>query len=153
MTDTPTRRRVLALSLALPAAALAGTRALAGPGVYTDWGVAIRGADPVAYFTEGAPVEGSARHILEWRGSTWHFASPANRDRFAADPLAYAPQFDGWCAWAVSRGKLASTDPTAWSIHEGQLYLNYSHAVQRRWLRDVPGNAARAHDRWPALAA
>jgi len=70
--------------------------------VYTEDGLAIRGHDPVAYFTEGRPVRGSAEHVAEWNGATWQFASAQNRDAFLADPEAYAPQFGGFCAWAVA---------------------------------------------------
>ena len=114
-------------------------------------GTAIRGTDPVAYFTEGRPVEGSSDFTHEWNGATWRFASAENRDRFAADPEAYAPQFGGYCAWAVSQGYTASTDPEAWDIVDGKLYLNYSKSVQEQWHRDVPGNIAAGNRNWPKV--
>ena len=86
-----------------------------------------------------------------WRGATWHFASDANRALFEADPLAFAPQYGGWCAWAVAEGYTASTVPDAWSIVDGRLYLNFSRSVQRRWERDIPGNIARADANWPGV--
>jgi YHS domain-containing protein len=105
----------------------------------------------VAYFTEGEPVEGSADHELEWNGATWRFASTANLAAFQADPEAFAPQFGGYCAWAVSQGYTASTDPTAWRVVDGKLYLNYSHNIQRRWEQDVPGNIAKGDANWPKV--
>ncbi|MEO1533113.1 MAG: YHS domain-containing (seleno)protein [Pseudomonadota bacterium] len=129
--------------LGRPGAAQAGT-------VFVDFGVAIRGADPVAFFTEGKAVEGFSRHKLEWQGATWQFASAANRERFAADPAAYAPQYGGWCAWAMTRSDLAPTDPTAWLISDGKLYLNYNAGTERRFKRDVPGNIAKANAAWEA---
>ena len=84
-------------------------------------------------------------------GAAWRFANAANRDAFAADPEAYAPQFGGYCAWAVSEGYTASTVPEAWRIVDGKLYLNYSRRIQSRWERDIPGNIARGTANWPDL--
>ena len=114
-------------------------------------GVAIDGTDPVAYFTEGAPIEGSSAFTHDWNGATWRFASAENRDRFAADPEAFAPQYGGYCAWAVSQGYTASTDPEAWKIVDGKLYLNYSKGVQERWEGDVAGNIAKGDANWPTV--
>ena len=114
-------------------------------------GAAIRGYDPVAYFNDSKPVRGSDEFTAEWNGATWHFASAENRDSFVADPNAFAPQYGGYCAWAVSRGYLASTDPQAWEVYEGKLYLNYSRRVHRRWSRDIPGNVAKGNSNWPAV--
>ena len=119
--------------------------------VYSDDGLAIRGFDPVAYFEQARPVRGSERFSHEWMGTTWRFATRDHRDAFAADPEAYAPQYGGYCAWAVSRGDTASIDPQAWRIVDGKLYLNYSPRIQRRWERDVPGNIDRADVNWPRL--
>lgn len=144
------RRTALALfagALLVPAA-WAGARAQS---LFTHEGVAIRGTDPVAYFTEGRPTPGSPDFAAEWGGATWHFASGANRSRFLADPEAYAPQYGGFCAWAVSEGYTAPIDPEAWRIVEGRLYLNYNRSVQRRWEADIPGHIARADANWPGL--
>lgn len=143
---TPTRRLLLALPLAiaLPFPALAEQ-------VFTSWGVAIRGTAPVAYFTEGRPVEGSSDFTADWNGAEWRFVSAENRDKFVATPEAYAPQYGGFCAWAVSQGYTASTDPDAWRIVDGKLYLNYSLGVQRQWEGDIPGNISKADANWPGL--
>ncbi len=113
------------------------------------FGSAISGTDPVAYFTEGRPVEGSSNFKHDWNGATWRFASAENRDLFAASPEKYAPQYGGYCAWAVSQGYTASTDPEAWKIVDGKLYLNYSKSVQETWEQDVPGNIATGDRNWP----
>jgi YHS domain-containing protein len=120
--------------------------------VYVQDAVAIAGADPVAYFTEGAYVPGSAEFTHEWSGATWQFASAANRDTFASNPAQYAPQYGGFCAWAVSQGYTAAIDPTAWTIVDDKLYLNYDANIQSRWERDIPGNIAQADANWPAVA-
>ena len=114
-------------------------------------GVAIKGTDPVAYFTDKKPVEGLSDISYKWRGAEWRFKSAANRDTFAAAPEKYAPQFGGYCAWAVSQGSTAGIDPDAWSIVDGALYLNYSSAIQARWSQDIPGNIAKAEANWPGV--
>jgi YHS domain-containing protein len=122
--------------------------------IYTEDGIAIRGTDPVAYFTEGRPVPGSAAHSHDWSGATWHFSSAENRDRFAADPEAYAPAYGGYCAWAVAaKGSLATTQPENWAIVDGRLFLNFNDAVQAMWNEDIPGFIAEGDRRWPEVAA
>ena len=113
--------------------------------------VAIKGADPVAYFKEGRAVEGKSAFTHKWQGANWRFKDAANRDAFAAAPEKYAPQFGGYCAWAVSQGYTASIDPEAWSIVDGKLYLNYSKGVPARWSKDIPGNIAKGEANWPAV--
>jgi hypothetical protein len=114
-------------------------------------GVAIKGTDPVAYFTDKKPVEGLSDISYKWRGAEWRFKSAANRDTFAAAPEKYAPQFGGYCAWAVSQGYTATIDPAAWSIVDGRLYLNYSKGVQSQWSEDIPGNIALGRKNWPGV--
>ena len=121
------------------------------PRVHAPGGLAIAGHDPVAYFREGRPVKGRAEHAIEWNGATWRFASAANRAAFANDPDAYAPQFGGYCSYAVSRGYTASTDPEAWTVQGGKLYLNYSRNVRAIWSRDMAGNIARGNANWPGV--
>jgi hypothetical protein len=121
--------------------------------VFAERGLAVRGTDVVAYFTEGRPVAGRPEFTHAWGGATWRFASAANRDLFAGDPARYAPAYGGFCAYAVSEGYTAPIDPAAWRIVEGRLYLNYDRATQRTWERDIPGRIARADANWPRLAA
>jgi YHS domain-containing protein len=116
-------------------------------------GLALHGYDAVAYFTDQKAIEGSPRFTFEWNGATFRFASAANRDRFAASPEAYAPQFGGYCAWAVSRNYTADIDPNAFDIVNGKLYLNYSRMVQLRWKVDRSGNIRKAAQNWPKLVA
>ena len=121
------------------------------PAIFTEDSVAIRGADPVAYFTEKRYVPGSADFTYEWADATWQFASAENRDVFALNPEQYAPQYGGFCAWAVAEGYTASVDPNAWEIVDGKLYLNYDARIQRRWQQDIPGNVVRANENWPEV--
>lgn len=129
----------------------AGTALAVDPVFSTYLGGAIRGYDPVAYFTEGRPVKGKRSHRAEWMGATWSFASEENRKLFESDPEKYVPRYGGYCAWAVSRGYTASIDPDAWSIVDGALYLNYSLGVRDQWSQDVPGNIAKGDANWPVL--
>jgi YHS domain-containing protein len=114
-------------------------------------GLALRGHDPVAYFTQGAPAKGRPEHRAEYKGSTFLFATPAHRDAFVADPARYAPQYGGFCAFGLAGGYKAAIDPEAWSIVDGKLYLNYNRAVQQQWSADVPGFIAKADRHWPAV--
>ena len=86
-----------------------------------------------------------------WQNVIWRFASAAHRDEFSRSPERFAPQFGGYCAWAVSRGYTADIDPEAWRIVDGKLYLNYSKRVQRMWEEDIAGNIAKAHEHWPGV--
>ncbi len=147
------RRTFLLAAIALTVPQIASRSAYAGqdPVYQSFFGTAIDGTDPVSYFEEGRPIEGDSAFTHEWNGATWRFASTANRDRFAAEPEAYAPQYGGYCAWAVSQGYTASTDPEAWAIVDRKLYLNYSLSVQEKWERDIPGNIASAEKNWPSV--
>ena len=120
--------------------------------VHQTWtGKAIDGYDPVAYFTNGGPTEGVKDFQYEWNDATWYFVSEENLEKFKASPEKYAPQYGGYCAWAVSQGYTASTDPEAWDIHDGKLYLNYSKSVQQTWLQDKVNNIVAGDKNWPGL--
>ena len=121
------------------------------PPVFADGDGVIRGYDPVAYFTAGEPVKGSDQYIAEWQGATFKFASAENLSLFQTDPAKYAPQYGGYCAYAVSKGATASTAPEAWTVVDGKLYLNYSLEVRNRWREDIPGNIAAANENWPGV--
>lgn len=120
--------------------------------VYSDFfGHAIQGYDPVAYFTQSKPVEGDSQYQYEWNGAKWRFANDENLQAFKANPEQYAPQYGGYCAWAVSQGYTAKVDPEAWTIDNGKLYLNYNRSVRDKWLKDTQGNIAKADRNWPTL--
>lgn len=95
--------------------------------------VAIKGFDTVAYFTEQIPVQGDARFSFIWNGAKWYFSSAENMEKFKAAPERYAPQFGGYCSFAVSKGYTADGDPQAWKIVDDKLYLNYNKEVQKMW--------------------
>lgn len=117
-------------------------------------GVAIGGTDPVAYFTERKPVMGLSTYAADWNGAAWHFASAENRDAFAAAPERFAPQYGGFCAWAVAaRKKLYSTQPENWTIEAGKLYLNYNDNIQTKWEQNKQGFIVDGDRFWPALSS
>jgi YHS domain-containing protein len=131
--------------------ALQAWAGLVEPVSKTRQGVAAKGYDVVAYFKQAQPVMGSAQYSTSWMGATWWFSNAGNRDAFQTHPEQYAPQFGGYCAWAVSNGYTAEVDPEAWKIIDGKLYLNYSKDVQKKWAQDVQKRIADANRNWPGL--
>lgn len=148
-----TRRRFLAVSaLSLPAATfLTGPAMASKPPVFSSGGIAINGFDPVAYFTMSKPVKGDAALSSDWNGASLLFSSAESKATFDADPETYTPKYGGYCAYAVSKGATAPTDPEAWTVHKGRLYLNFSVDVRSIWRQDIPGNVTRADANWPKV--
>ncbi len=112
-------------------------------------GIAIKGFDVMSYWRGGEPVEGDRAISHRFDGATWLFSSTENRDAFAAEPRKYAPQYGGYCAYAASKGSVAGTDPTAWTLHNNKLYLNYSKQVRTIWAGDMEENITNADVIWP----
>lgn len=113
---------------------------------------ALRGYDAVAYFTNAKPIKGSAEHKAEYKGSTFHFSSEANREAFMAEPTRYAPQYGGFCAFGMSKCYKAATDPGAFTFVNGKPCLTYNEEVHRQWNANIPGFVAKADKNWPAVA-
>lgn len=124
----------------------------AGPQFVDKKNRAVAGYDTVAYFTESKPVKGDSAISAEWNGATWLFSSQENKELFVASPEKYAPAYDGHCAFAAAQGDKVKVDPTAWTIVDGVLYLNYNAKVRTRWEQDIPGFIADADANWPELA-
>lgn len=110
--------------------------------------VAIKGYDPVAYFTKGQPMKGKPEFAHSWNGAQWRFADAKHREMFAESPEQYAPQFGGFCSMALARGKIKDIDPEAWVIVDGKLYLNFSKTVRKKFQQDVHDNIKRAQANW-----
>ena len=116
-------------------------------------GIAIKGYDPVAYFTKGRAMKGSEAFAHKWLGTPWHFANANHRDLFVADPVKYAPQFGGYCALGVAYGQnTANIDPEAWRIIDGKLYLNADKRAAAEFEQS-PGELAKAKTNWPKIKA
>lgn len=142
-----TRRR-LAVGAVLLGFGMHAARA-AAPIYGADKGPALGGFDAVAYFTDGQPVEGDPRFSHEWNGATWRFASQAHLDRFKAEPERFAPQYGGYCAFAMSSGTFAPGDAKRWRIVDDKLYLNANRFAQSLWEINIPGRVRDADGRWP----
>lgn len=95
---------------------------------------AINGYDPVAYFTLNKAVKGDKAFTHSWNGATWYLSSQQNADLFKATPEKYAPQFGGYCAFAVSKGFTANTDPEAFKVINDKLYLCADKGMLKKWL-------------------
>ena len=147
------RTLLAATAVALAPVILLPPAAMAEAPIYTGAfdNLAVQGYDPVAYFNEGKPVKGDKDFSTEYQGATFRFASAANRDKFVKSPQAYAPQYGGYCAWAVSQGYTAKGDARNWKIVDGKLYLNYNTSIQKKWEADVPGFIKAANTNWPGV--
>jgi YHS domain-containing protein len=144
-------RCLIVVSGVLLLSALAACSSTVTPVNVTKEGLAIKGYDPVAYFTEGRPVKGKKEFQYEWKGAKWRFASAEHRDLFKSNPDRYAPQYGGYCAYAISQGKIADIDPYAWNIVNGKLYLNLNKDVQKLWSKNIPGYIRKADRNWPHI--
>ena len=114
-------------------------------------GLAIQGYDPVAFFTDNKPVKGKPELGLRHNGALYYFTSKEHRDAFKTDPSKYEPQFGGYCAFGVSRGKLVEIDVEAFQIVDGKLLLQYSKGVRDDFNKDTKGNLAKADANWSGL--
>ena len=144
-----TRRLFLAA-----AATLISTPALAAKDeIYTSFfsNDGAGGYDVVAYFTNGKPVKGDDRYSAEYKDVEWLFSSQKNLDLFKQNPDMYAPQYGGYCAWAVANGYTASGDPLQWSVVNDKLYLNYDAEIQTKWTKDRDSFIVSGDKNWPGV--
>lgn len=137
----------------LPAVALlasvVATPAFAGDVTQSTPG--ISGYDPVAYFTDGKPMKGSGYHVADYKGVTYAFASKNHKQLFEDNPEKYVPAYGGYCAYGVAVGKKFVSDPEAWKVVDGTLYLNLDKDIQNKWLQDVPGYIKKSEANWKEI--
>ena len=114
-------------------------------------GLAIGGYDPVSFFTQGKAVKGEDSLFFVWKEAKWLFTSRKNLDTFSQNPGNYAPAYGGYCAYGMSDGHKAPTEPDTWTIIENRLYFNYNRKVKEIWLKDTPGHIEKADANWPLL--
>lgn len=114
-------------------------------------GVAIQGYDPVAYFTEKKPVKGKPEVYATYKGALYYFATKENKNMFLKEPSKYEPEFGGYCAYGVSKGKLVEIDPAAFQIVNDRLLLQYSLKIRDDFNKDTDGNLTKAKSNWPGL--
>ena len=147
-------RRMLLTSLVAVPLLLTASLAFAGKAaVFTGLidGTGAGGYDVVVYQTENAAKPGNEAITAEFEGVKYRFISEANRATFTAAPAKYIPAYGGYCAYAVANDYTASTDPEAFTVVDGTLYLNYSKGVQSKWQQDTAGNISKANGNWPKV--
>ena len=140
MDTVPTRHKLLwvaSILVVLSFCSISWASDSEAPEVTQIYGVAIQGYDPVAYFTEGSPVQGNPERYFDWNDARWYFSSAKNRDLFAADPKKYAPSHSGFCAVSFSAGKFAGMDPLRWKIEDGRLFLGWVKAEDDGYYQNV----------------
>lgn len=115
--------------------------------------LALDGYDAVSYFRESRAVKGNRAYAFEWKGATWLFSSDANRQRFGADPEAFAPQYGGYCSNQMSLGHLSDIDPQIWRIIDHRLYLFGHDAGRDRWASQTDQRIAEADRHWRSYLA
>lgn len=143
MNTTLSRRNALLLIAVATALPLVG---VTSPAEAQEVPLAIKGYDPVAYFTDGKPVPGRAEFEFEWDDHRWRFASAEHRDLFKASPVRYAPQFGNYCAMALALNKVVVADPENWLISDGKLYVfgKPAPAGPELFEKDLSGNMSKA---------
>lgn len=127
---------------------------LAEDEIYTSFlsNKALSGYDTVAYFTKGEPVKGSSDFSTLYKNAQWYFSSKENLELFLNNPNQYAPQYGGYCAWAVSeKNDFAPGDPNQWAIVDGKLYLNYDKKIKTLWDANQAVHIQQADKNWPNL--
>ncbi len=117
----------------------------------TKEGIAIKGYDPVAFFTQQKAVKGTDSLNLSWKGANWLFSSAENRERFRKDPEQYAPQFGGYCAYGLAGNHKAPTETDTWTVINDRLYFNYNQSVRKLWLKDTVQFIQQANINWEKI--
>ena len=119
--------------------------------VFTTNGIAIKGYDAVAFFTDKKPVPGTEAFIYDWNGAKWLFSSKENQDSFMIAPAKYAPQYGGYCAFGTAQGHKAPTETDTWTIIDGKLYFNYNNKVKEIWSKKTADYIVLADKNWEKI--
>lgn len=121
------------------------------PEIFSTKEGAVGGMDVVAYFEVGKPVKGSASFTYTWRDAEWRFSSQENLNAFMTDPIKFAPQYGGYCAYGMSKGYKAPTEFNAWAIVDDKLYFNYNLKVKQTWDENRKTFILKANENWPKI--
>jgi len=120
--------------------------------------LALGGYDVVSYFQMGKPAKGDRKFAAQHQSITYWFTSAEHQQLFQKDPERYLPQFEGYCALAVSYGKKISVDPETYSVKDGKLYLFFHGKTSRgmvnsleTWQKDEQRLLRKAEKYWPDL--
>jgi YHS domain-containing protein len=146
-----TRRTILLGSAAL--AVLGSSSGPAAAQAPAERPLALKGYDPVAYFTQGKPTAGAAEYELAFDGQRYRFASAQHRDLFKANPDKYSPQFGGLCAMNLANGVRRESDPHSWVISNGNLYVFAGDRGAQNFKADAEAYASKAAGNWKTLKA
>ncbi|MBB6131283.1 YHS domain-containing (seleno)protein [Mucilaginibacter lappiensis] len=119
--------------------------------IFAPGGKAIKGYDPVAFFTESKPIKGADSLSYQWKEATWLFASRKNLEAFKSDPGKYAPQYGGYCAYGLSQGHKAPTQTDTWTVVNDKLYFNYNSKVKEMWSKDQQNLIKAADEKWSGI--
>jgi hypothetical protein len=148
-----TAAAALLMALALALAAPPQVRAATSERVVTDRlsGLAIDGVDPVAYFTHGQPLYGSADHEYRHAGTIWRFRNVGDQAAFAANPDVYMPRYGGYDPMGLGRGVAVAGNPLVWAMVRQHVYLFYDERSRARFLANPDEAIEIADERWPAV--
>jgi YHS domain-containing protein len=138
----------LALAVASPGSVAATTEMIV---VDRHTGLAIGGYDPVAFFTDGKPIEGSADFEFRYAGAVWRFCNIGNRDAFAERPDVYMPRFGGYDPIGVAHGVATPGNPNLWLIAGQRLFLFYDRDRLEKFVADSNHLLAEAERKWPTV--
>lgn len=119
--------------------------------IYSSSSGALDRYDPVAYFSFNKAIKGKNMYTCMWEGATWYFINYEHQRLFLESPEKYTPEFGGYCAYAMAKGKKCKVDPESWEIVDGKLYLNHSPNIHRKWLRNRPEFIRKANENWDEL--
>ncbi|MEM9016124.1 MAG: YHS domain-containing (seleno)protein [Verrucomicrobiota bacterium] len=144
--------KIILLAVITPLLLTLGALADHNVNVAEGTGVALEGHDPVAFFTKGMPVKGDSGITAEYHGATYQFSSEENRTAFQNDPTAYAPQFGGYCAFGVTKGKLLPVEIDTWQVTDGKLYLNLNQDVKETFNKNFEKNIEKADKEWEKIS-
>jgi YHS domain-containing protein len=115
-------------------------------------GVILQGYDPVAYFTRHQAVKGNPAIQTRFGGVIYYFVSVANKVAFSKNPSRYVPQYGGFCAGHVSKGELKDSDPTAFFIYKGKLYVCSTADSAKEFRSNTDENIRKADENWVPLS-
>ena len=132
----------------LAAAIFLGWNAVSQAGEFR---IALKGYDPVAYFTDERPIVGDPQYQYEWDGAVYRFASAQHLALFKADPDHYLPQYNNWCAASVAKGEKVYGNPEHWLVVDGRLYL-FGQSIGPSLMRKDAGMISRADESWPKVS-
>ena len=113
--------------------------------------VGAGGYDLASYHQDNGPLRGNGNHLVEHDGVAYLFSNETNKEAFEANPSGFLPQYGGYCAFGVAKGKKFVGDPEVWSIVNDKLYLNLDSDVQKLWRADTAGHIEDANEKWSSV--